>query len=125
MNGARLRADGHDLDPELRFVDDCVSGGTLIRPALERLRDVIFLGGVDRLYIHSPDRLARKYVYQALLLDEFQKQRVEVIFLNQELSDASPEGNLLLQMQGMIAEYERAKMTRSDRGRRGVPSRPR
>jgi site-specific DNA recombinase len=115
----RIRADGHHLDPELRFLDDGVSGGTLIRPALERLRDLIYLGGVDRLYVHSPDRLARKYVYQALLLEEFQKQRVEVIFLNQELSDASPEGNLLLQMQGMIAEYERAKiLERTRRGRR-------
>src|ERR1700726_2538681 len=87
----RIRADGHRLDPELRFLDDGVSGGTIIRPALERLRDVIYLGGVDRLYVHSPDRLARKYVYQALLMEEFQKQRVEVVFLNQELSDASPE----------------------------------
>src|SRR5271166_3456678 len=65
----RIRADGHHLEPELRFLDDGVSGGTLVRPALERLRDLVYLGGVDCLYVHSPDRLARKFVYQAVLLE--------------------------------------------------------
>jgi site-specific DNA recombinase len=115
----RIRADGHHLEPELRFLDDGVSGGTLVRPALERLRDLVYLGGVDCLYVHSPDRLARKFVYQAVLLEEFAKHQVTVIFLNQPVSDASPEGNLLVQMQGMFAEYERAKiLERTRRGRR-------
>ena len=52
------------LEQELCFVDEGYSGGTLLRPALERLRDVAAAGGLDRLYIHSPDRLARKYAYQ-------------------------------------------------------------
>jgi site-specific DNA recombinase len=115
----RIRADGHHLEPELRFLDDGVSGGTLVRPALERLRDLVYLGGVDCLYVHSPDRLARKFVYQAVLLEELAKHQVTVIFLNQPVSDASPEGNLLVQMQGMFAEYERAKiLERTRRGRR-------
>src|SRR5207244_6558547 len=87
-----------------------------VRPALERLRDVIAAGSVDRLYIHSPDRLARKYAYQVLLVDEFRRAGVEVIFLNRALGQ-SPEEDLLLQVQGMIAEYERAKIL--DRHRRG------
>ena len=45
----------------MQFLDDGYSGATLIRPALERLRDVVAAGSVDRLYIHSPDRLARTY----------------------------------------------------------------
>jgi site-specific DNA recombinase len=71
---------------------------------------------VDRLYVHSPDRLARKYAYQVLLVDEFRRAGVEVIFLNRALGQ-SPEDDLLLQVQGMIAEYERAKII--ERHRRG------
>lgn len=114
----RLRQDGLVLDPELRFLDEGYSGSTLVRPALERLRDAAANGAVDRLYVHSPDRLARKYAYQVLLVDEFQRCGVELIFLNRELG-RSPEDDLLLQVQGMVAEYERAKIIeRSRRGKR-------
>lgn len=113
----RVRADGLNLGPELRFLDDGYSGATLVRPALERLRDVAATGAIDRLYVHCPDRLARKYAYQVLLLDEFQRCGVEVVFLNHPLGE-TPEENLLLQVQGMVAEYERAKfLERSRRGR--------
>src|SRR5918998_6826054 len=115
---ARVAEDGLALPEERQFVDEGYSGATLIRPALERLRDLIAAGGVDRLYVHSPDRLARKYAYQVLLIDEFQRAGVEVIFLNRELG-RSPEDDLLLQVQGMVAEYERAKiLERSRRGKR-------
>ena len=115
---ARVAADGLTVPAERQFVDEGYSGATLIRPALERLRDVIAAGGVDRLYVHSPDRLARKYAYQVLLIDEFQRAGVEVIFLNRELG-RTPEDELLLQVQGMVAEYERAKiLERSRRGKR-------
>jgi site-specific DNA recombinase len=114
----RIRSDGYDLEDELCFLDDGYSGATLQRPALERLRDVIYAGGVDILYVHSPDRLARNYAWQVLLLDEFARSGVKVVFLNHEPGQ-SPEGELLLQMQGMIAEYERAKiLERSRRGKR-------
>lgn len=82
--------------------------GNVIRPALERLRDVAATGAIDCLYVHSPDRLARKYAYQVLLLDEFQRCGVEVIFLNHPVGQ-TPEEDLLLQVQGMVAEYERAR----------------
>jgi site-specific DNA recombinase len=114
----RVAQDGFTLTEELTFVDDGYSGATLIRPGLEQLRDVVALHGLDRLYVHSPDRLARKYAYQVLLLDEFQRASVEVIFLNRALGQG-PEDELLLQVQGMVAEYERAKiLERSRRGKR-------
>jgi site-specific DNA recombinase len=114
----QIARDGLTLAPELEFIDEGYSGAHLIRPGLERLRDVIALEGIDRLYVHSPDRLARKYAYQVLLMDEFQHAGVEVVFLNHELG-RSPEDDLLLQVQGMIAEYERAKiLERSRRGKR-------
>jgi site-specific DNA recombinase len=114
----RIRADGLTLEDELYFLDDGYSGSTLVRPALERLRDVAWAGGFQRLYVQSPDRLARKYAWQVLLVEELQRSGVELVFLNRTLG-VSPEEDLLLQMQGMIAEYERAKiMERSRRGKR-------
>ena len=112
----RVAADDLPLPEALQFIDEGYSGATLVRPALERLRDLAAAGALDRLYVHSPDRLARKYAYQVLLVDEFQHAGVEVIFLNRELGQ-SPEDDLLLQVQGMMAEYERAKII--ERHRRG------
>ncbi len=74
---ARVAEDELALPAEREFLDEGYSGATLVRPALERLRDLIAAGGIDRLYVHSPDRLARRYAYQALLLDEFQAAGVE------------------------------------------------
>jgi hypothetical protein len=64
-----------------------------------------------------PDRLARKYAYQVLLLEEFKRLGVEVHFCERPIGD-SPDDQLLLQIQGAVAEYERAKiLERSRRGR--------
>ena len=120
---SRIEQDQHALDDELRFIDDGYTGSTLLRPALERLRDVAYCGAIDILYVHSPDRLARKYAYQVLIIDELKKSGVEVIFLNRAIQE-SPEDELLLQVQGVIAEYERAKiLERSRRGKRHAAKR--
>jgi site-specific DNA recombinase len=112
----RIAADGLAVLPAYEFLDEGYSGATLLRPGLERLRDVAASGSLDRLYVHAPDRLARKYAYQVLLLEELARVGVEVIFVTRELG-RSPEDDLLLQVQGMIAEYERARIT--ERCRRG------
>jgi len=115
---ARVAEDGLTVLPDHRFADDGYSGATLIRPALERLRDLAASGAVDRVYVHSPDRLARRYAYQVLLVDELRRAGVEIVFLNRQIG-MSPEDDLLLQVQGMVAEYERAKiLERSRRGKR-------
>ena len=115
---ARAAADGLALPVGREFVDDGYSGSTLARPALERLRDLAAVGGVDRLYVHAPDRLARRYAYQVLLVEELAAASVEVVFLNRA-PGATPEDALLLQVQGVLAEYERALfLERSRRGKR-------
>ena len=119
----RVVEDNASLQDKNCFLDDGVSGSTLNRPALERLRDAAYVGQFQRLYVHSPDRLARKYAYQVLLVDELQKLGIEIVFLNRAIG-VSPEEDLLLQMQGMFAEYERAKiMERSRRGKRHAATR--
>ena len=115
---ARAEQDGHDLRDDLRFIDNGHSGASLIRPALERLRDLVALSAVDLVYVHAPDRLARSYAHQVLLLEEFAHAGTQVIFLNRPIG-TTPEDSLLLQLQGMFAEYERAKvLERSRRGKR-------
>jgi site-specific DNA recombinase len=112
----RIAKDGLELDQELCFIDDGYSGASLVRPALERLRDMTALGAIDKLYVLCPDRFARNYAYQVLVIDELHGCGVELVFLNHEIGD-SPEAQLLLQMQGVIAEYERGKIM--ERCRRG------
>lgn len=111
-------AQKHALDvPEgWIFKDDGITGSTIQRPALDNLRDLISSGSPDVLLIYHPDRLARKYVYQVLLLDEFSKHGVEVIFYKNKKAE-TPEEHLLEQFQGVFAEYERAQIT--ERCRRG------
>ncbi len=112
----RVQDDGLNVEPQLRFIDNGYSGTTLIRPALERLRDQAAAGTFDRLYVLNPFRFARKYAYQVLMIEELQDCGVEIIFLNHNFGD-SAEDNLLLQVQGMLSEYERAKIL--ERCRRG------
>ena len=112
----QIATDDVRLDPEHVFLDEGYSGASLLRPALERLRDAVAAGIIDRVYVHSPDRLARRYAYQVLLIEEFRRAGADVVFLNRPIG-GSAEDDLLLQVQGVIAEYERAKLL--ERGRRG------
>ena len=115
----RILNDQERVLPEMEFCDNGYSGSELARPALERLRDRLAMSSIDRLYVHSPDRLSRKMAHQAILIEEFRKYECEIVFLNQDGIGNSPESNLLIQMQGMIAEYEREKiLERTRRGRK-------
>jgi site-specific DNA recombinase len=102
---------------DLVFEDEGVSGAVLRRPGLERLRDLAVEGRFEVLLCHAPDRLARRYAYQVLLLEEFQRSGIEVVFAKEPERSGTPEDELLRQFQGMIAEYERAQI--AERCRRG------
>ena len=102
---------------DLIFEDEGFSGAMLQRPALERLRDRAAEGAFEVLLCHAPDRLARRYAYQVLLLEELARAGVEVVFAKEPERGGSPEDELLRQFQGMIAEYERAQI--AERTRRG------
>ena len=107
---------GLDVPPGWVFTDDGHSGASLIRPGLERLRDLIAQVPVEVVVCYSPDRLARKFAYQALLIEEFTRAGTRVEFVKGPRGD-SPEDQLLVQFQGMFAEYEKAQIL--ERSRRG------
>ena len=109
---------GYAVPPEWTFQDEGYSGATLVRPGLEALRDLSAEGQIAAVLVYSPDRLSRKYAYQVLLTEELLRCGVEVIFLKSP-AGATPEDQLVVQVQGMIAEYERAQIAeRSRRGKR-------
>jgi site-specific DNA recombinase len=102
--------------PALTYLDEGHSGSQLDRPGLDTLRDHAREGRFDAVVVLCPDRLARKYAYQVLLLDEFKRTGVAVHFCERPISE-SPDDQLLLQIQGAVAEYERTKIL--ERARRG------
>ncbi len=112
-------ARNHDyvLSPDLYFLDRAVSGYRLDRPALDRLRDLAAAGLFPVVLCLDVDRLARKYAHQWLLVDELQRQGIRVVFVSHPAMDDTPQGQLLLGVQGLFAEYERAMIT--ERLRRG------
>ena len=113
-------ARSHDLEVpgEWVFEDEGYSGATLERPGLERVRDLAAEGQIQVVLSYAPDRLSRKYAYQILLIEEFARHGVDTLFVKAPQGD-SAEDQLLVQFQGMIAEYERAQiLERSRRGKR-------
>ena len=109
---------GYAVPCQWQFQDEGYSGATLLRPGLEAVRDLAAAGQIAAVLVYSPDRLSRKYAYQVLLAEEFSRGGVELVFL-QAPSAATAEDQLLVQFQGMIAEYERAQIAeRSRRGKR-------
>jgi site-specific DNA recombinase len=111
-----LAEQGDELAAEHIFRDDGYSGARLSRPGLDRLRDAVREGEFDRLLITAPDRLARNYVHQMLLIEEFERCGCQVEFLERPMSQ-DPHDQLVLQIRGAVAEYERTLIT--ERMRRG------
>jgi site-specific DNA recombinase len=115
---AFARQQGFKVPDEWVIEDEGYSGASLIRPGLEKVRDLSAAGQIEAVLIYSPDRLSRKYAYQVLLMEEFARNDVETVFIKAPQT-ATPEDQLLVQFQGMIAEYERAQiLERSRRGKR-------
>jgi len=113
---AAHHAEGWTLDPTHLFRDDGYSGAVLARPGLDRLRDAVKGREVDRVLVTAPDRLARNYVHQMVLLEEWARAGCAAEFLDRPMSD-DPHDHLLLQIRGAVAEYERTLI--AERMRRG------
>ena len=112
------RSRGYQVPTEWVFEDEGYSGASLVRPGLERVRDLAAEGQIEAVLVYAPDRLSRKYAYQILLIEELARHGVETVFMKAPQA-ATAEDQLLVQFQGMIAEYERAQiLERSRRGKR-------
>jgi site-specific DNA recombinase len=110
------RQQGWTLKDTQLFRDDGYSGASLNRPGLDRLRDAVRCGEATHILMTAPDRLARSYVHQVLLMEEFKQLGCAVTFLDRPMSE-DPHDQLLLQIRGAVAEYERTLI--ADRMRRG------
>src|SRR5207302_1323691 len=115
---AFAREQNCDVPAEWVIEDDGYSGASLLRPGLERLRDLAAEGLIQAVLVYAPDRLSRRYAHQILLIEELARAGVETLFIRAPRG-STPEDELLVQFQGMIAEYERAQiLERSRRGKR-------
>ena len=106
------RSEGYSVSVEWGFQDEGYSGASLVRPGLERVRDLAAGGEIQAVLALAPDRLSRKYAYQVLLIEELGRHHVEVIFIKAPRS-GTPEDQLLLQFQGMIADDAECGIMRS------------
>jgi site-specific DNA recombinase len=113
---AHVEEQGWILESEHIYRDEGYTGSTLNRPGLDSLRDRAALAEFDVVLITEPDRLARNYVHQVLVMEELERRGIRVEFLDRPMSD-DPHDRLLLQIRGAVAEYERTQI--SDRMRRG------
>ena len=108
---AFAQAQGYSLSKELYFLDEAISGAKLDRPALDHLRDLVAEGLFQVVLCLNPDRLARQYAHQWVLLNEFQRAGVQVVFVNQPPVENNPQSQLFFGIQGLFSEYERAMIT--------------
>jgi site-specific DNA recombinase len=99
------------------YIDEGYSGARLDRPGLDAMRDAAEAGLIDQVWCLTPDRLSRSYAYQVLISDELARHGVTIRYLDAPNLDSDPQARLLTQIQSVIAEYERAKI--SERSRRG------
>jgi site-specific DNA recombinase len=116
LEALRVYAAKNGMEVVEEFTDEGYSGARLDRPALDRMRDLAERRGFEVLLTYCTDRLARKFVLQALILDELERFGVKTIFLEGGAAD-DPLSKLMHQITGAVAEFERAKIT--ERYRRG------
>jgi site-specific DNA recombinase len=113
------RQEGHTVPDAHIFVDD-YTGMSLNRPQLTKLRDLVYQHLIQAVFIYDLDRLSRKLAHQLLLSEEFEQAGVALRIVTMPEGAATPEAQLLTNVRGIIAEYERAKIIeRTGRGRRG------
>lgn len=114
---ALAQREGYVVPDSHIFVDEGISGTTLDRPAMRRLRDVSRAGGLAAVIVLDPDRLARKTGKPLALKDEMDEAGVRLLCVSHAIEEGA-EGSLFFQMRGVLAEYEREKLL--ERTRRGL-----
>lgn len=118
LEACRKYADERGWTVVAEMTDSAVSGATLDRPGLDRIRDMAQGGLIEGIVVYELDRLSRKLGYQLMIEDELEQAGVAIHYVLGNYEDTD-EGRLMKQIRGSIAEYERAKIQeRMRRGRR-------
>jgi site-specific DNA recombinase len=112
--------EGYTVPGSHLLIDEGISGTTMDRPGLRKLRDLVNAHAIAAVIVYDPDRLSRNLGHQLLLAEEFERQGVKLLIVSHPM-EQGPEGWLFFQMRGALAEYERAKIL--ERTRRGTVGR--
>ncbi len=112
----QIKLDGNVLLANGKYLDDGWSGDLLVRPGLDQMRNAARRHEFAILYVYDRGRLARKFVYQEIVLEELSDLEIEFVTLHDAKAD-TPEEKVLQSMQGVFAEYEKVKI--AERMRRG------
>lgn len=108
---------GFDVVAEIS--DDC-SGAKLDRPGLDIIRGMFDKRQAEVLIVYTADRLSRNLAHSLILRDELQKAGIELHYVSRGRSEDTPEGRMIENIEGVIAEFEREKIR--ERTRRGKVS---
>jgi site-specific DNA recombinase len=106
----------------IKAVQEDASGSRLDRPKLGELRDMAARREIEALIVFDPDRLSRSMAHTMMLMEEFERNKADVLFVNAPRED-TPEGEMLFGMRALFAQYERTKI--AERTRRGKERRVR
>jgi site-specific DNA recombinase len=106
--------EGYEVLEEV--ADPGQSGASLERPGMDRVRDLVAVGGVSVVLAQDRDRFAREPAYHYLLRREFEEYGTKIRALN-DRGDETPEGELTDGILDQLAKFERAKI--AERSRRG------
>lgn len=113
----RIKEDGNILSPDNEYKDDGWTGTILERPALDAMRDAAEGGKFQILYVYDRGRIARRYLYQEMVLEELEKVGIRFVTLH-DRAILNDEDRLMQGFQGLFAEWERTKiLERTRRGR--------
>lgn len=110
LSAVRVYAAQNGFKIVQEYLDNGWSGDNIIRPELDKLRVDAKRGIWQGVLIYDPDRLARRYSYQELVIDELKESGISVLFVTTPAPTNSIE-KILYGVQGLFAEYERAKIT--------------
>ena len=99
-------SEGWTLVPDI-YDDGGLSGGTLERPALQRLLGDIAAGRVDIIVVYKVDRLTRSLLDFSRLVEAFDKAGVSFVSITQSFNTTTSMGRLTLNMLLSFAQFER------------------
>lgn len=114
LEACRKYAQIHELNIVGEITDD-YSGTSLDRPGLERLREMIKLGGVDAVIVYTSDRWSRRLAHMLILREELTAAGVDLHFVNRGKSVDTPESRMTENIEGVFNEYWREKIIEASR----------